>query len=219
MNKPLKLPPDTLFISDPHMNHTPSWVDTPPLWKSRGFTSIQEHDTWLRDQWHKMVAPTQTVCLLGDIVFSDPKGESFRQFANWPGRILTLTGNHFSGLKQIYREAAKTRGLADHEILYPLSMGNVTLMGESMMAYIQGQAIYMQHYATYIWPEIGDGGWHLMGHSHGRAKDLNPECMTFGKALDIGLDNAIKYTGTPFFTFSQVRDIMAKKPVITRDHH
>lgn len=222
MNKPLRFSSKThqlLWLSDAHMNHTPSWVDTPPLWKTRGFASIEEHDTWLKAKWHELVTPETIVFNLGDVVFSDPKGEAFRQFTLLPGRILALSGNHWSGFRQVYREAAKARGIEEHETIYPLTVNNLTFMGESMHAFIDGVSVYMTHYAQYIWPEMKAGGWSLVGHSHGRCVELNPEDTTHGKALDVGVDNAIRLTQTPFFTWDQVQRIMAKKPIVTHDHH
>lgn len=221
MNKPLKFSSAKqriLFGSDFHCQHNPDWGSTPPLWKSRGFTSISEHDAWIKAQWFKLVDEHTIVFLLGDAIFSDPKGEGYRQMTNWPGRVLSLAGNHFSGLKQIYREAVKSR-IADHETLYPVTMGNITLMGESMHAYIDAQSVYMQHYAPYIWPEIGAGGFACAGHSHGRAGALNPDAVNHGKVVDCGVDNAIAFNGTPFFSWDEIKRIMAKKPVVARDHH
>lgn len=222
MNKPLKFSSKThklLICSDFHCGHNPNWADTPPLWKSRGFISIDEHDKWIRDEWFRLVDDDTIVFSLGDIVFSDPKGERFRQMTNWPGRTLALAGNHFSGLKQIYREVAKTRGIVDNEMLYPVTMGNITLVGESMSMWIDGVPVYASHYAPYIWPEIGSGSMCWTGHSHGRAQELNPDCTTFAKILDCGVDNAILYNKSPFFSWDDIKRIMNKKPIRKSDHH
>lgn len=222
MNKPLKFSSaktKLLWCSDPHLQHRPDWGNTPPLWKSRGFKSGDEHDAWFDTEWIKHVDLDTIVFSLGDHTFSDPKGERFRRFSNLPGKILGLTGNHFSGLKTLYREAMKTRGFGEQEMLYPFTLGNFTLMGESIHAYIDSTSVFMTHYANYLWPEIGNGGYHVFGHSHGRAETLNPEDKTFGKGLDIGVDNAIKVTGSPFFDWDSIKRIMASKPVVKRDHH
>lgn len=223
MLKPLKFSSRThkfLWVSDMHQQHQPSWVDTPPLWKSRGFSSIIEHDSWLRDQWHTIVDADTIVFNLGDSVFSDPKGERFRQLTMWSGDQRLVNGNHWSGQKQIYDgaiSAAVLPGAA--RWIYPVKVNNLTYMGDQLHVFIDGQSVYMQHYAPYIWPELGAGGFACCGHSHGRAVDLNPDCVTFGKALDIGVDNAIAFNGTPFFSWDEVKRIMSHKPVVKRDHH
>jgi len=229
MNKPLKFSSaksPILFVSDPHLHHRPNWGDTPALWQSRGamlgnrFKTGDEFDEWFYAEWHRIVTPDTVVMSLGDHTFSDPKGESFRRYANLPGRIYGLSGNHPSGLKQLYREALAAMGLSsEHQTLYPVKIANFTLMGESMHAFIDGVSVYMQHYPCYVWPELGAGGFHLHGHCHGRLPQSNVATTDAGKVLDIGVDNAIAYNGTPFFSWDEVKTIMARKPVVKRDHH
>ena len=222
MNKPLKFSSaktKLLWLTDPHLQHRPDWGDTSPLWKSRGFDSGDEHDEWFYSEWLNHVDSDTTVLSLGDHTFSDPKGDAFRRFSNLPGRILGLAGNHPSGLKTLYREVLRSRGLADHEMLYPVTIGNFTLMGESIHAYIDGISVFMSHHPVYVWPELSGGGLHLHGHCHARLPESNPETVTAGKVLDVGLDNAIKVTGTPFFDWPTIQRIMATKPVVKRDHH
>lgn len=232
MNKPLKFSSaktKLLWISDQHQQHQPSWKDTPPLWKSRGFTSIDDHDSWLRDQWFKLVDEETVVFDLGDRTFSDPKGERFRQTTTWPGRQLHVWGNHRSGATQIYHEGirrlredwgvnAGDTAPITHEI-YPIIVNNLTFVGESLHAWVDGFSIWMQHYAPYIWPEIGHGGGCVVGHSHGSCDPLNPGNKEQGAILDVGLDNAIKLNGTPFFTVDEVKRILNAKGKVAKDHH
>jgi calcineurin-like phosphoesterase family protein len=234
MNRPFKLSSaktKILWISDQHQQHEPNWAGTPPLWKSRGFTSIVDHDSWLRDQWFKLVDADTVVFDLGDRVFSDPKGDRFRETTTWPGKQYIVNGNHVSGHRQIYQEgvrgylediganAAGTCDVATLPLIYPIKFNNLTFIGDYMIAYIDGVSVFMQHYPLYIWPELSAEGIHLHGHCHRRALDLNPEAQTHGKVCDIGLDNAIAYNGTPFFSWPEIVKIMATKPVAKRDHH
>jgi hypothetical protein len=234
MNKPLKFSSaktKLLWISDQHQQHQPSWKDTPPLWKSRGFTSIDDHDSWIKDQWFKTVDEDTVIFDLGDRVFSDPKGERFRQTTTWPGKQLHVWGNHRSGATQIYREGVRTKlfemtaggdvhGTNIESIsVYPITVNNLTFVGESLHAWIDGFSIYMQHYAPYIWPEIGHGGGCTCGHSHSSCEPLNPDDKSQGAILDVGLDNAIKLNGTPFFTFDEVKRILNAKGKRIKDHH
>lgn len=223
MNKPLRFSSakgKILFCSDPHIGHRPNWGDTPPLWKSRGFKSGDEHDEWFFSQWPKHVDEHTVVFSLGDHTFSDPKGESFRRFSNLPGKILGLAGNHPSGLKTLYREVLRARGMINEdEMLYSVRVNNFTLMGESIHAFIDGTSVFMSHYPHFVWPELGAGGLHLHGHCHSRLPESNPETKTAGKVLDVGLDNAIVYNGTPFFSWDEIKRIMSFKPIVRRDHH
>lgn len=225
MNKSLKFSSSKtklLWISDQHQQHEPSWKDTPPLWKSRGFTSIVDHDSWLRDQWFKLVDENTVVFDLGDRVFSDPKGERFRQTTTWPGKQLLINGNHWSGQKQIYDGEAVPKlssPSASEFRVYPARVNNLTYLGDMIEVYIDAVPVAMQHRAPYIWAEIGEGGYALCGHSHGRCVELNPADTKQGRILDVGVDNAIAYNGTPFFSWDDIKRIMATKPVVKRDHH
>lgn len=227
MNKPIRLSTKThkiLFCSDLHMNHTPSWPDTPPLWKSRGFASIEEHDSWVRDHWMAECNEQTIIFDLGDRMFSDPKGERFRQTTLWPGDQRLINGNHWSGQKQIYQDGLTNEfitagGHVPQGYVYPLRVNNLTYMGDVLECYIDGIPVFMMHRAPYLWPEIGDGGYALCGHSHGRCKELNPDDQTQGRILDVGVDNAKAANGTPFFSWHEIKDIMARKPVVKRDHH
>lgn len=229
MNKPLKFSSKThqlLWCSDPHIGHRPNWDDTPPLWQSRGFKSGDEHDEWFYAEWARRVDSDTVVFSLGDHTFSDPKGERFRRFAYQPGLILGLAGNHPSGLKTLYREALVRRGMIEeHEMLYSVRIGNFTLMGESIHAYIDGISVFMSHYPHFVWPELSKDGIHIHGHCHARLRQSNPDCVTAGKVLDCGVDNAIAYAQSmgrepsPFFSWNDIKTIMSRKPVIKRDHH
>lgn len=204
-----------LFCSDLHLGHNPVGWDSPPLWATRGFDSIDSHDSWVRAKWHELVTPETIVFNLGDATFSDPKGERFRQLTTWPGQQLHIWGNHWSGSKQMYQHYSADEGIE----AYPLIAENLTFIGHQLHCFIDGTSVYMQHYAPFIWPEMKEGGYALCGHSHSRCVEINPEDTTHGRILDVGVDNAIRLTQTPFFTWDQVQRIMAKKPIVTHDHH
>lgn len=222
MKKPLKFSSKThkfLWLGCLHRGHNPNW-DSPPLFKQRGFSSIQEHDAWFIEQWYKLVDENTIVFNAGDAVFSDPRGEEFLRLTQLPcAAHYHINGNHLSGAKTVYQELIKELGLSDGMEAYPVKKNNLTFVGDNLHAFIDGQSVYMQHYAPYIWPEVSKGGWALVSHSHGNCKELNPENTTFGKIIEIGVDNAIKYNGTPFFTWSEIKQIMSKKQIRLSDHH
>lgn len=129
-----------------------------------------------------------------------------------------VDGNHDSGKRFIYKEAVVARGLEEHEEVYPLTVGNLIFVGQSLHIYVGNQSIYMQHYAPYIWPEMSKGGVCCTGHSHSNCPELNPSTGT-QRILDVGLDNAIKYNGTPFFSYNEIMAILGKRVNAPRDHH
>ena len=68
--KPLKIGPasKTFVWSDTHFGHKSENWDV-PLWKKRGFNSIEEHDEGLISNWNKTVSNEDDVFHLGDIMF------------------------------------------------------------------------------------------------------------------------------------------------------
>jgi len=207
-----------LFFSDPHLGHVPkSWT---PLYVTRGFNSITEHDDWFFSQWEKHVDKETIVFCLGDVAFNDADSKRFNRFASLPAKKhFVMNGNHLSGMKQAYASALHAASIPINGEFYPLDYQNITFTGYYLHAFIDGVSVYMQHYPQYVWPEQGDGGFCLCGHCHGNAHELNPTGVTTGKILDIGFDNAIAYNQSPFFSWEDIKIIMDKKPIVTRDHH
>lgn len=219
-----------LFYSDPHLGHVPkSWT---PLFKTRGFNSVEEHDDWFFTQWGKHVDENTIVFGLGDFCFNDADMKRFDRLASqFSKRHYILTGNHFSGMRQSYNarlNELKLNGVVGNSELedalhsaevFPLAYKNLVFVGDTFPIFVDNISVYMQHYPQYVWPEQGGGGYCLCGHCHGNAKELNPADATHGRILDVGLDNAISYNQTPFFSWDDIRKIMDKKPVVSHDHH
>lgn len=212
-----------LFLSDIHYNHKPAWSPAP--FESRGFKTITEFNDWFYSKWNELVTPETIIVNLGDTHFGDAKGEEFRRMTMLPCKNhYMLWGNHMSGAKQIYREALQTKlnwapVMADNMEVYPITVNNLTFVGVEQHFWIEGISVYCQHYAQYIWPEMSKDGFCLCGHSHSNCAELNPEAKTHGKILDVGIDNAVRFNGTPFFSWEEVKRIMQSKPKLQKDHH
>lgn len=64
----------------------------------RGFGSVENpdtdaHDAYLAEQWDRVVAPDDTVYVLGDIAIN-PKRGAFAWFRERPGKKILIAGNH-----------------------------------------------------------------------------------------------------------------------------
>jgi hypothetical protein len=107
--------------------------------------------------------------------------------------------------------------------LYPMKISqNVTLMGYEFLLDIDKNYFYCRHMAPLIWPDMHRGDASrvaIIGHSHGNLMPANPDYNGFGKMLDVGVENAIKYNGSAFFSLDEVIDIMNKKENSHFDHH
>ena len=76
---------NTYFLSDLHLDHQ-------NICKFRTqFSSVEEHNTHIKEQYHKIVRPKDTVWFLGDVAFSKKALEDLK---TWNGIKHIVTGNH-----------------------------------------------------------------------------------------------------------------------------
>lgn len=81
------------LISDTHFGHTNTWEkftleDGSPL---RPFTSTEEMDETMVDNWNRVVRPQDTVYHLGDVVIARRHLETVKRLN---GRKILIRGNH-----------------------------------------------------------------------------------------------------------------------------
>ena len=92
------------LISDTHFGHTNTWEkftleDGSPL---RPFTSTEEMDETMVDNWNKTVRPQDTVYHLGDVVIARRNLETVKRLN---GRKILIRGNHDIFKDKDYYEA------------------------------------------------------------------------------------------------------------------
>ena len=92
------------LISDTHFGHTSTWEkftlsDGTPL---RPFTSTEEMDETMVDNWNKTVRPQDTVYHLGDVVIARRHLETVKRLN---GRKILIRGNHDIFKDKDYYEA------------------------------------------------------------------------------------------------------------------
>jgi len=85
--------PNRFLISDTHFGHTNTWEkftveDGSPL---RPFTSTEEMDETMVENWNKTVRPQDTVYHLGDVVIARRHLETVKRLN---GRKILIRGNH-----------------------------------------------------------------------------------------------------------------------------
>jgi calcineurin-like phosphoesterase family protein len=239
MNKLLKFPKGTkiVVLTDLHLGHDrgfllePRFNALPNEVKARygdGWT-VEEHAEWIKEEWDKHIDGETVVFNLGDVCFNDPKGDNFDLFSRLPCKDhYVLWGNHNSGSKQCY-DAALSDLFSEMKVnptehfqaipeVYPLKFNNVTFAGRELTIRVGRQEICMSHFPKLIWDHMSRGSFSLSGHSHGNSPERNPEAP-LQKALDVGVENAIKFNGTPFFTLDEIESIMASKTIEILDHH
>jgi calcineurin-like phosphoesterase family protein len=74
-----------LFFSDPHFSHEKMAIN-------RGFSSVEEHDNHIIENWNKKVSKRDIVWLLGDITME--KRTPYPLLGKLNGLIRVVAGNH-----------------------------------------------------------------------------------------------------------------------------
>lgn len=199
---PFKIRTDkVVFMSDLHLGHEREF-----LWGKRGFSSREEHDSFIFNQWAEKIDPETTVFNLGDPCFNDADCKKFTRLAQLPCKVhYFICGNHHSGSKQAYQSVKGGRFF------------NVEFLGGSQFVYINGKGFDLCHFPKRIWEDISKGAYHLSGHSHGSDPERN--LNSSGRCLDVGVENALKYDNKFFFTLSDIFNILSKKTNPSYDHH
>lgn len=143
------------FTADTHFTHT-----NIIRYCNRPFSSIQEHDEVLIQNWNKVVKGKDTVYHLGDFGFNNT--DKFCNIINkLHGNIYLIRGNHD---KQEVIEHKRFKIVKDvHRFKR------------------DKQEFFLSHYAHRTWPKMNYGAIHLFGHSHGNMPD-------FGRSTDVGVD-------------------------------
>lgn len=76
------------FTSDTHFSHNRGF-----LYEPRGFSSIEEHDETIVENWNKVVKPEDIVYHLGDTMLNDNE-KGIECFKRLNGQIFIIWGNH-----------------------------------------------------------------------------------------------------------------------------
>jgi len=180
------------FSSDLHFCHNRGF-----LYEPRGFSSIEEHDEIIVENWNKVVKPEDTVYLLGDIMLNDNKS-GIEKLNQLNGIIYYIRGNHDTTTRcSLYRE--KTN-------MNPLS----GFFETSWAAFqkINGYNIYMSHYPTIVgsledMSQLRERMLNFHGHTHSKDKFYQDIPFMYNVALDA-------HNNTPVSFDEIISDIKAK---------
>lgn len=203
-----------IFVtSDTHFHHNREFV-----WKSRGFTSIKEHDDFVINNLNENVKKDDILFHLGDFCLNT----TLLQFEELLSRIVCqniymLFGNHPNPhYKGVYKKLVQSKfgvDYTDASEIYPLRYKNVVYIGNYQEVILNGHFVVLSHYPLYIWNECQNGSWMLCGHSHGGCIFSQPTTPE-GKILDCGWDLHEKP-----LSFEDVNKIMSSKKFVQLDGH
>lgn len=152
------------FISDTHFLHS-KIIE----YCKRPFTTADEMDAVLIDNWNNSIGSQDTVYFLGDLAFAKPdKIKEILKVLN--GNIFLIKGNHDWNLSSLHNYFTDVRDLITIEIPDSDMERGV-------------QPIVLCHYPLERWDRMHYGSWMLHGHVHG-SLPYNPKL----KRLDVGVD-------------------------------
>lgn len=213
------------FTSDTHWNHNPKWKV--PLWKARGYSSVDESNAHIINQINDIVGENDTLFHLGDLTLNCNEDEFERFISSLKCQyIYTLWGNHNSPAWKIYQREVSNiwvKNVSDENMshqmfcdapeVYPFRYKNVVFLGNYAEITVDGIYFVLCHYPIYVFNHMGNGALHLTGHSHGNLP-LSQPTNTESKVLDVGWDLHKKP-----LSIKEITDIMYKKNVLKVDHH
>ena len=215
-----------------HHNHNPDWPI--PLWKMRGFNSVQGHDEFQILKWNESCNEDSIVFLLGDTIFSDSTGESFyKLFSKLRFKQVWIQpGNHTSGYMQNYKKTLNEKfgaagAISCNEIIfevYPLEMPigwnkTIKFIPNYAELDINSQQICISHYAIRSWNKMARNSWMLHSHEHCANPTSDWETTDCGKIADVGYENLLKYNDGSPISMDKLRKFMNKKAYKSEGHH
>lgn len=175
-------------IADLHLSH-----NNILRYANRPFSSIEEHDETLIDNWNSIVPKNGTVRIIGDFAWSNHA--HFLQRLN--GHKILYVGSHDRMPQEVLRNFTE---------VHP----------GGAMAYIGNHQFFCDHTCHRVWEKGHYGVGHLFGHSHGRLE-------TYNMSLDVGVDSGLaykKYFPIPLediLIFMSLREAEMEKAGRTRD--
>lgn len=149
---------EIFFTSDTHFCHNQGF-----LYEPRGFSSIEEHDEAIIENWNKVVKPSDIVYHLGDTMLNDNE-KGVECFKRLNGQIFLIWGNHDTENRTNALFEACRHKLLGGWYAYQIKYEKFSL--------------YLSHYPTltanYDDKRLSQHVINLHGHTHQQANFLYP---------------------------------------------
>ena len=183
------------------------------LWKPRGFSSVDEMNEAIVENWNSVVKPEDITYLLGDTMLNDNE-KGIECFSRLNGQIFLIVGNHDTSnrLNMLYTDERTKHKMLGGWYAYVIKYGKLS--------------IYMSHYPTLTANYSSDKHFsqnviNLHAHTHQKTNFLNP---TNPFMYHVGLDS---HNCTPVHIDEVMSDIRHRwdeighlpSPVIPEDNY
>jgi calcineurin-like phosphoesterase family protein len=202
------------FWSDMHLGHKCEHWET-PLWKNRGFNSVEEHDEILIKRWNDNLGEESEIFHLGDIMFGTKGEERLTDVLNRLTfkTLYLFSGNHSAGYKQLLSKSSEENGTR----YLDFNNKRVYFVPNYLEIMICGQPIVLSHYPLVSWNGAGKGSIMIFGHVHNNLSKSELGKMYLEKGGKV-LEVTVESTPIPI-SFSEIRNKFKNKGSITFDHH
>ena len=158
---------------------------------NRPFSSIDEMNERLINNWNEKISPEDTTYILGDFAFSGSR----KIFPRLNGHKILVIGDHdqdsLNQARNLFDDMAPLFNLMlDHDGLDELNH-----------PYAHYIPVTLCHWCMRVWRKSHFNAWHLYGHSHGTLPPI-------GKSWDVGVDNNYYYP----VSLNEIYKIMDTRP-------
>lgn len=169
------------FISDTHFNHQGSLK-----WNNGtvrpNFSSLEEMNQTMIDNWNSIVSDEDTVYHLGDFAYKCSKQEAEKIWWQLNGHKHLIKGNHDHEDIELWESISDIK--------------DISFINDKGIK----QEIILCHYPIYSWKNMIHGSWHLHGHTHGSMQDNNIGVKRYDVSVEVN-----NYTP---ISLEQVKEIM-----------
>jgi len=187
---------EIFFTSDTHFGHQPEF-----LWKPRGFSSVEEMDEAIIENWNKVVKQGDIVYHLGDTMLND-NVHGLECFKRLNGQIFLIYGNHDTNARNnlLFTDDRTIHKMLGGWYAWLIKYGKLS--------------IYMSHYPTltsnYDQKHFSQHVLSLHGHTHQKTNWLDPKNPFL---YHVGLDS---HNNTPVHIDEVITDIRQRWEEIGR---
>lgn len=160
------------YISDTHFGHFNIIKHC-----NRPFSTVEEMDEVMINNWNNVVTSKDTVYILGDVVFSKNNPVDYLKKLN--GKKIVIVGNHDYDISKNHKKYLESK-LIDRICDYLEITDNIDN---------QYYKIIMSHYPMVEWNGFFRGSIHLYGHIHNNIQNNAYKIMkNINNAYNVGAD-------------------------------
>jgi calcineurin-like phosphoesterase family protein len=197
------------FWSDTHFFHACNHWPV-PLWKARGFSSIEEHNELLIERWNSKCTHETVFFHLGDFIFGLDAKNNFKDIIRKVNfkTLYIMPGNHYSGWKQVFEEQRSNVWDVTPE-------KRVIFVPNYLEAIINGQLFVMSHYPILSFNGQSKNAICLYGHVHGNlSKHAIGSLYSQARTYEVTVENC----KDPLM-LNDINQLFAQSSPITFDSH